>query len=175
VEATERSRESYQTTSKLHNNKVDTADLSLKIAGDPTEQYGTYFEVQCLEVPQRGQRPRSRYNMQVSSGTENGFLKHPLTIHSHIFCLECANQLHLSNPPQGQRPVCPACDAHLSNPDDAVITNLNPTEDYKTSVLSGLSPTIIMECTGRALSFWAYQTSQEVYVSFTLYGSVGNS
>ncbi|KAI9736390.1 MAG: hypothetical protein M1818_006123 [Claussenomyces sp. TS43310] len=48
------------------------------------------------------------------------------------------------------------------NPDDAVITNLNPTEDYKTSVLSGLSPNIIMECTGRALSFWAYQTTQEI-------------
>jgi len=85
-------------------------------------------------------------------------------IFSHIFCIGCANQLQLSNPPAGQRPVCPACDARLTNPDDAVITNLNPTEDYKTSVLSGLSPNVIMECAGRALSFWAYQTTQEVYV-----------
>lgn len=84
---------------------------------------------------------------------------------SHVFCVDCAKRLQLSDPPAGQRPVCPACDAHLTNPDDAVITNLNPTEDYKTSVLSGLSPNIIMECAGRALSFWAYQITQEVYVS----------
>ncbi|POS88162.1 hypothetical protein EPUL_000322 [Erysiphe pulchra] len=51
---------------------------------------------------------------------------------------------------------------HLTNPDDAVLANLNPTEDYKTSVLSGLSPNIIVECAGRALSFWAYQTTQEI-------------
>ncbi|EMR68899.1 putative cyclin b1 interacting protein 1 protein [Eutypa lata UCREL1] len=45
---------------------------------------------------------------------------------------------------------------------DAVITNLNPSEDYKTSVLSGLSPNAITECTSRALSFWAYQVTQEI-------------
>lgn len=48
------------------------------------------------------------------------------------------------------------------NPDDAVKTSLNPTEDYKTSVLSGQSPTIIMECVGRAMSFWSYQMAQEI-------------
>jgi E3 ubiquitin-protein ligase CCNP1IP1 len=51
----------------------------------------------------------------------------------------------------------------MSNADDVVSTVLNPTEDYKTSVLSGLDPTTIMECAGRALSFWAYQTTQEMY------------
>ena len=55
---------------------------------------------------------------------------------------------------------------HLPNPDDVVVTNLNPTEDYKTSVLSGLSPNVIMECAGRALSFWAYQTTQEMFVHY---------
>ena len=50
------------------------------------------------------------------------------------------------------------------NPDDVVVANLNPTEDYKTSVLSGLNPNVIMECAGRALSFWAYQTMQEMFV-----------
>jgi E3 ubiquitin-protein ligase CCNP1IP1 len=55
---------------------------------------------------------------------------------------------------------------HLTNPDDVVVTNLNPTEDYKTSVLSGLNPHTIMECAGRALSFWAYQTAQEMFVAF---------
>lgn len=53
---------------------------------------------------------------------------------------------------------------HLTNADDVAVTNLNPTEDYKTSILSGLSPSIIMECAGRALSFWAYQTAQEMSV-----------
>jgi hypothetical protein len=95
------------------------------------------------------------------------FCRLVLIVFSHIFCVDCASRLKLSNPPEGQRPVCPACDTHLNNPDDAVITNLIPTEDYKTSVLSGLSPNIIMECAGRALSFWAYQTTQEMYVAVT--------
>jgi E3 ubiquitin-protein ligase CCNP1IP1 len=50
------------------------------------------------------------------------------------------------------------------NPDDAASTVLNPSEDYKTSVLSGLDPNTIMECASRALVFWAYQTTQEMYV-----------
>lgn len=53
---------------------------------------------------------------------------------------------------------------HLPNPDDVVVTNLNPTEDYKTSVLSGLSPHVIIECANRALRFWAYQATQEMFV-----------
>jgi E3 ubiquitin-protein ligase CCNP1IP1 len=61
---------------------------------------------------------------------------------------------------------------HLSNPDDVVVTNLNPTEDYKTSVLSGLNPNVIMECAGRALSFWAYQATQEMFVMQVMVQSV---
>ncbi|KAK8145063.1 hypothetical protein G3M48_004968 [Beauveria asiatica] len=64
---------------------------------------------------------------------------------------------------------CPACDTQLSSPDDAVISNLKPSEAYKTSILSGLSPSIIMECAGRALSFWAYQTTQNIYYQQYLY------
>ena len=60
--------------------------------------------------------------------------------------------------------MCPACRTHLPQPDDAVSTSLHPTEDYKTSVLSGLSPSTIMECAGRGLAFWSYQSTQEVYV-----------
>ena len=82
----------------------------------------------------------------------------------HVFCIDCSNRCQLSGQREGQRPICPACDMHLTNPDDVVVTNLNPTEDYKTSVLSGLSPNVIMECAGRALSFWAYQTTQEMFV-----------
>lgn len=84
-----------------------------------------------------------------------------VTTCSHVFCIPCANRLGLSEPQDGQR-RCPACKTDLNSPDDAVITSLNPTEDYKTSILSGLSPTIIMECAGRGLGFWAYQMAQEI-------------
>jgi hypothetical protein len=50
----------------------------------------------------------------------------------------------------------------LTNPDDVVVAGLNPSEDYKTSVLSGLSPTVIMECASRGLSFYSYQSAQEI-------------
>ncbi|RKF78176.1 E3 ubiquitin-protein ligase CCNB1IP1 [Golovinomyces cichoracearum] len=85
-----------------------------------------------------------------------------VTTCSHCFCVECANQFQLLSRQNGQYPACPACQMHLSNPDDAVLATLNPTEDYKTSVLSGLSPNTIIECAGRAMSFWAYQTTQEM-------------
>jgi E3 ubiquitin-protein ligase CCNP1IP1 len=58
--------------------------------------------------------------------------------------------------------ICSACQVVLPNEDDIVIASLNPTEDYKTSILSGLSPTIIMECAGRALAFYSYQAGQAV-------------
>lgn len=82
----------------------------------------------------------------------------------HIFCHGCAESLELSRPTTSNR-LCPACQTVLLNPDDAVSTILNPTEDYKTSVLSGLDPNTIMECAGRALAFWAYQSTQEMSAS----------
>lgn len=85
-----------------------------------------------------------------------------VTTCSHIFCTDCAARLGLTAQRHEHRNSCPACGCQLTNPDDAVISNLNPSEDYKTSVLSGLSPNIIIECTSRALSFWAYQATQEV-------------
>ena len=83
--------------------------------------------------------------------------------HSHIFCNGCSDSLGLTAPVGGHR-ICPACQTSLPNPDDAVCTQLNPTEDYKTSVLSGLTPSTIMECAGRGLAFWSYQSTQEMYV-----------
>ena len=88
---------------------------------------------------------------------------------SHVFCIECAHDLSIAKHDAPHGTVCPACNAQLSKPDDAVLANLNPSEDYKTSVLSGLSPNIVMECAGRALSFWAYQTTQEIYYQQYLY------
>jgi E3 ubiquitin-protein ligase CCNP1IP1 len=82
---------------------------------------------------------------------------------SHIFCVECAERLF------GTGKQCPACQSRdfpvgitvfrvlmlclarycpptrragqtlLTEPDDVVICSLNPSNDYKTSVLSGLA------------------------------------
>ncbi|KAF2968242.1 hypothetical protein GQX73_g5346 [Xylaria multiplex] len=82
----------------------------------------------------------------------------------HIFCGDCATRLGLASQRRDQPAACPACGTLLTNPDDAVITNLKPSEDYKTSVLSGLSPNVIIDCASRALSFWAYQVTQEMYI-----------
>ncbi|PIA88425.1 E3 ubiquitin-protein ligase CCNB1IP1 [Cercospora beticola] len=86
-----------------------------------------------------------------------------VTTCSHIFCVNCAARLGLieQHPNEGPR-TCPACYTQLVNPDDAVVTALNPSEDYKTSILSGLSPAVIMECAGRGLAFWAYQMVQDI-------------
>ncbi|KAG8690326.1 hypothetical protein FRC08_010564, partial [Ceratobasidium sp. 394] len=68
---------------------------------------------------------------------------------------ECANELF------GASQTCPACESSLTEPDDVVICSLHPTNDYKTSVLSGLSPALVLEISGRAISFWQYQIHQE--------------
>ncbi|KAK6096473.1 hypothetical protein MT418_003305 [Batrachochytrium dendrobatidis] len=60
-----------------------------------------------------------------------------------------------------QAMVCPACETSLTQRDDIVVSELNPTEDYKSSVISGLRPDLIIEIVGRAISFWVYQVSQE--------------
>ncbi|KAK1596268.1 E3 ubiquitin-protein ligase CCNB1IP1, partial [Colletotrichum navitas] len=85
-----------------------------------------------------------------------------VTTCSHIFCTECSNNHGLTGQVQERHRTCPACRSQIINPDDAVVTHLNLSEDYKTTILSGLSPNVIMECAGRALSFWAYQTTQEI-------------
>ncbi|KAJ8116238.1 hypothetical protein OPT61_g2299 [Boeremia exigua] len=79
----------------------------------------------------------------------------------HVFCPQCADTTGLSRSQNTHR-ICPACGSELQNPDDVVVAGLNPSEDYKTSVLSGLSPSIIMECASRSLAFYSYQTSQEI-------------
>ncbi|RFU73973.1 nedd8-activating enzyme e1 regulatory subunit [Trichoderma arundinaceum] len=65
--------------------------------------------------------------------------------------------------------MCPVCNAQLPKAEDVALTNLTPTEEYKTCLLSGLSPNVIMECAGRAISFWAYQTTQNLYYQQYLY------
>ncbi|KAM5354343.1 hypothetical protein ACJ41O_000992 [Fusarium nematophilum] len=81
---------------------------------------------------------------------------------SHMLCIECAHQYGVVGEQAARRETCPACHLQLTMPDGAVIMNLNPSEEYKSTVLSGLSPNIIMDCASRALSFWAYQVTQEL-------------
>ena len=64
--------------------------------------------------------------------------------------------------------TCPACKAQLVNKDDAVITQLDPSEDYKTSVLSGFTPTLVVECASRALNFYNYQAVHEASVMIVI-------
>ncbi|KAG5728735.1 E3 ubiquitin-protein ligase CCNB1IP1 [Termitomyces sp. T112] len=78
-----------------------------------------------------------------------------VTTCSHIFCVGCASELFNS------ARLCPACDTSLTEPDDVVVCSLQPSNDYKTSVLSGLTPSTILEICSRALSFWQYQIFQE--------------
>ncbi|KAJ3904862.1 hypothetical protein F5879DRAFT_952998 [Lentinula edodes] len=78
-----------------------------------------------------------------------------VTTCSHIFCVDCANELF------NAARLCPACESSLSEPDDVVVCSLHPSNDYKTSVLSGLTPSIILEICSRAIAFWQYQIHQE--------------
>ncbi|GAA5972642.1 hypothetical protein JCM11641_002951 [Rhodosporidiobolus odoratus] len=57
--------------------------------------------------------------------------------------------------------ICPACETSLTDLDDIMQTSLNPHDSYKTSILSGLSPAIILDIASRALNFYSYQIQQE--------------
>ncbi|PTB71013.1 hypothetical protein BBK36DRAFT_1176318 [Trichoderma citrinoviride] len=92
-----------------------------------------------------------------------------VTTCSHIFCIECVQRLGLIGQDNQRRNTCPVCNAQLAKAEDIAFNNLNPTEEFKTCVLSGLSPNIVMECAGRAISFWAYQTTQNLHYQQYLY------
>ncbi|KAK6381548.1 hypothetical protein LTS17_004606 [Exophiala oligosperma] len=79
----------------------------------------------------------------------------------HIFCIDCAEKTGLSGPKFDQR-HCPCCDCNLPKPDDVDRTRLDPTDDYKTLVLSGLDPPTILDIAARAVSFWQNQSAQEM-------------
>ncbi|GAN05390.1 E3 ubiquitin-protein ligase CCNB1IP1 [Mucor ambiguus] len=52
--------------------------------------------------------------------------------------------------------------AHNAASEDIILIQLNPTEEYKSSVLAGLKPEIILDICMRAVAFYEYQTSQEI-------------
>ncbi|KAG0044372.1 hypothetical protein BGZ83_010407 [Gryganskiella cystojenkinii] len=74
---------------------------------------------------------------------------------AYIFCVRCANKGFEA------ALVCPACETTLTQPDDIVFVDLNPSQEYRSSILSGLRPEIVMDICTRAISFWTYQTAQE--------------
>ncbi|KNE70781.1 hypothetical protein AMAG_20171 [Allomyces macrogynus ATCC 38327] len=78
-----------------------------------------------------------------------------VTTCSHLFCEDCAARFFAT------ALVCPACESPLPDPDDIALADLNPSENYKASVLAGLPPSVVHEIAGRALSFWVYQVTQE--------------
>jgi len=84
--------------------------------------------------------------------------------YSYIYCLLCAAALQLTEPPPNRQRTCPACGTSLPKPDDLLIAFLNPGDDYKTSVLYGLSPSIIIEICTHGVAFWTYQVTQEMSV-----------
>ncbi|KAI8453814.1 hypothetical protein BY996DRAFT_4542144, partial [Phakopsora pachyrhizi] len=87
----------------------------------------------------------------------------------HIFCIDCANFQDCLSNPKTSHPTCPMCNVQLTQRSVIsllpcilfillkkylVCTSLNPSQDYKSSVLSGLNPSTIFEITGKALNFW---------------------
>ncbi|KAI9467272.1 hypothetical protein BJY52DRAFT_1111486 [Lactarius psammicola] len=84
-----------------------------------------------------------------------------LTEKAVVVSLDCANELFSASR------LCPACETSLTEPYVVRVamlpdvSSLHPSNDYKTSVLSGLNPATILEICSRAISFWQYQIHQE--------------
>ncbi|XP_064395858.1 E3 ubiquitin-protein ligase CCNB1IP1-like [Halichondria panicea] len=74
---------------------------------------------------------------------------------SHVFC-ETDGSREFE-----KQQVCPACDTTLTGQYDIVKSELKPSEEYKSMILAGQRPEIIMEVCSRAMSFWTYQTHLE--------------
>ncbi|KAL2258166.1 hypothetical protein VTK26DRAFT_8639 [Humicola hyalothermophila] len=81
-----------------------------------------------------------------------------VTVCSHAICVQCANNHGFTE----QAPyTCPVCGQAL-NASEVCEQLLHPPEEWKSVTLSGLSPTVVMECAGRALSFWSYQMTNQI-------------
>jgi hypothetical protein len=83
----------------------------------------------------------------------------------HVFCTTCAAQWRLSDAPDYSQRYCPVCGTHLPGDYDITPNDANPSEDYKAKILAGMSPSIIMDCAEKALGFYNYQATQEMYPS----------
>ncbi|KAI9021089.1 hypothetical protein DFJ74DRAFT_671764 [Hyaloraphidium curvatum] len=81
---------------------------------------------------------------------------------SHLFCVDCATASF------SQALVCPACESSLTELDSIVFVELQPSEEWKSSILAALKPETILDIASRALSFYTYQQTQEyAYLQIT--------
>ena len=81
-----------------------------------------------------------------------------VTACSHAFCDQ-----HGSGEFSRSPAICPACSSALSGKLDIVRTELSPSEEYKAMVLAGLRPETVLDISARALAFWTYQVSEDVF------------
>ncbi|KAM0516121.1 hypothetical protein ACHAPE_005744 [Trichoderma viride] len=95
-----------------------------------------------------------------------------VTTCSHIFCLDCVQKSGFVGQGDQRCTVCPVCEVQLPKEEDVALLSMNPTEEFKTCALSGLSPNVIMECAGRAISFWSYQVAHDLHYQRHLYKSL---
>lgn len=125
-------------------------------------------------MPAGAQRAGSSNSMQVRFQSSRPTQSLTNAASSHIFCIECAERLVIASQETGRCTTCPACQSQFNSPDYAVITSFNPSDDYKATVLSGLSPNIIIDCASRALRFWTYQTAQHMCYQEQLYKTLSD-
>lgn len=76
---------------------------------------------------------------------------------------------HAFQDPAGGKRVCLACATELPSAGDVVFAILRPSEESQSTVLSGLDPNVILECASKALRFWNYQMSTEMYYKSRAY------
>ena len=74
---------------------------------------------------------------------------------SHVFCEEDGSREF------AKELLCPSCNTELTGKFDIVRVDLQPSDQYKSMMLAGLKPEIIMEIASRGINFWMYQASQE--------------
>lgn len=75
-----------------------------------------------------------------------------VTACSHIFCDQHGSDEFSRTPA-----ICPACSSMLSGKLDVLRTEMAPSEQYKSMVLVGLPPDVILDISHKALAFWIYQ------------------
>ncbi|XP_046961646.1 E3 ubiquitin-protein ligase CCNB1IP1-like [Vanessa cardui] len=82
-----------------------------------------------------------------------------VTTCSHVFCIEHGQREFKRNAENSL--TCPACGSELRDKFDVIQADLKPSETFKSIVLAGMKPDIIMDIAMRAMSFWSYQVEQE--------------
>ncbi|RZF32609.1 hypothetical protein LSTR_LSTR011056 [Laodelphax striatellus] len=84
---------------------------------------------------------------------------------SHAFC-----DNHSHEQEWGRK--CAACDSVFNGKYDIVKADLNPSEEFKSMILAGLRPEIILDIASRAISFWSHQMYKEKLIHYSRANSV---